>query len=186
MAAKERIELGCGFGSIPDVTGDPNTLSFDGKRYLDPNALGEYVAAVVNFQGMKLVVGSLGFGGSAFFDGIWWALGSATAATAKDFGKRFHTWAEDGDGNVYDIVPKEWHELAMRNRTVILVGDPDRAELIRGQSKENLSLQGLRYIPAPPDTQSVLHTIAQRAFGPVLALLAAKGWEGTGFPHTPS
>lgn len=167
------IELGCGFGNIPDCTEEILAGKCRKAGYLDPNAMGEYVAAVFNYEkkNLKLVFGSLGFG---CFDGRWWALGGPDAKVAKDFHKRFHTWAEDDQGNVWDVVPSEWHELAARNRVMILVGGPGELVPVEGRSRESLAEDGLHYIPAPEETQRVLESIAERAFEPVLKKLGCR------------
>jgi hypothetical protein len=101
--------------------------------------------------GLKLVIGSLGING-------WFEFGGPTYKKA-DFAKNMngissdsHCWLEDADGNVYDFL-FESYDLWVKFRTHRPM---KRKGLLEGVSKAELARDGIQYIPADKESQTML------------------------------
>lgn len=169
-----KIQLGMGYGEIPDLTPKVNRHHpdvFTESGELTGDALGQFISCVYNkhhkYPDSKIVHGSLGLG---YRKSPYWAAGGNEYQTMADFGRRWHSWLELPEGTVIDVVTPAWHELAARNRAMFLVGDPTEPSLVR-DTYENLKDLGMSYIPAPQDTQDIMEEISTRAFAPVLEKL---------------
>ncbi len=137
--------------------------------------------------GLTITHGSLGFG----MDGeeIYFHYGNKSAKNVKDFMRpqqfehfgmiidstnlpkhkkiRCHSWLEDQDGNIYDIIKSTWRTVAASNHSSI---DPKLKnwEPIEKMSKDTLRKLGLHYFAAPKETiyylDSILHKLHMQQF----------------------
>lgn len=102
-------------------------------------------------KNLKMVIGSLGINGWFEYGGKDWK--------KEDFKKRMeyhcsdsHCWLEDEEGNVYDMLFKEYkYWVEYRTHQPM-----KRVGLIEGVSKEELARDGIVYLPACKDTQTML------------------------------
>lgn len=101
--------------------------------------------------GLKIVVGSLGLGKGR---NVFFEFGGAHYKTVKQYfppnmsGADIHTWLEDNDGNVYDIVTAYMVDVT---KIRSLKMDFKAEHIIEGLSKSKLRQHGLTYVPANPD-----------------------------------
>lgn len=118
---------------------------------------------------LTIVHGSLGFG---MGDTPFFEYGGKDRTVVKDFVNTLfvrngpptfdmHTWLEDDQGNVYDVVQSEWDMISNWNGQQINV-QPWQA--IQGMTKADLQKVGLHYVGAPPATQIVLESMMQRLY----------------------
>lgn len=144
--------------------------------FLDGNC---YIYAYYNRQrcyvdlGLHLVSGSLGFGKKT---PRWFEFGSETYCTAKDFMSAlgswdWHVWLEDGDGNVWDVVPDIWHPLAKTYGRHFSFGSDKETVVMEGLSKAEAKKHGLEYVPADESTQHILFSVAQKLYEPYFKAL---------------
>jgi hypothetical protein len=115
-------------------------------------------AGVYKDLGLKIVIGSLGLG---IGDKPYWEHGNPTASKASAFlledgrSTDLHMWLEDENGCVFDVISNEFIGIAFIRgcRTDLLRQNP---EILEGAPKQNLSMRGFHYVPAPIKVQAEL------------------------------
>jgi hypothetical protein len=109
---------------------------------------------------LHVVHGSLGFGTPPFFE-----MGGQYNRVVADYhrGNSFnmHTWLEDAEGNVYDVVQPDWPPVAKFNQKEIYVTAWLELEKL---SRKELRDMGLTYKRAPKVTNEILDGMVTKVF----------------------
>lgn len=88
-----------------------------------------------------------------------------------------HAWAEDEQGLVYDMCVPYYHEVAeIRGRELDF--SSEGSVVIQATPRAELMKKGLTHLPAPSETQGLLHAILERDLGRVYRDFFIKGEEG--------
>ena len=117
--------------------------------------------------GLRRKCGSLGFGKGS----PWFEHGSPAFKTVRDFtGSKpidwdWHVWLENSDGEVYDVVAAAWHAIAAVHGKHLGLGSHAESLVVAGKSKSWLRRNGLDYVEAPAETQTMLLAVADRVYG---------------------